>query len=160
MNITRPYFLIVPLMFISNISSANSFLNEVSAIQLPKNYEKADITSPSSNKPKKKIAQKKNVITTPSIKISQQKEIIRLKKQLEEASIQNAQLATKVGITQDMPVNEKLKKLTIELDKKDRILKALQLQVEDLTHKNAKLITESKPIAISPAVPQEQSKKG
>ncbi|HFT8658698.1 TPA: hypothetical protein ACGSTA_004858 [Enterobacter cloacae] len=159
MNITRSYFLIVPLMFISNICSASSFLYELSEIQLPKNYEKADITSPSSNKPKKKTAKKKEVKTPPSKYISEQKEIVRLKKQLEEASIKNAQLATRVRINQDMPVTEELKKLTIELDKKDRILKALQLQVEDLTHKNAKLITESKNIAISPAVPQEQSKK-
>lgn len=160
MNITRTYFLIVPLMFISNISLANSFLNEVSEIQLPKNYEKAYITTPSSNKPGKKMAKKKKVITTPSKCISEQKEIVRFKKKLEEVSIQNAQLASRVGITQDMSVNEELKKMTIELDKKDRILKALQLQVEDLTHKNAKLITASKHIDTSPTVSQEKSKKG
>ncbi|MCW4989841.1 hypothetical protein [Enterobacter mori] len=160
MNITRAYFLVVPLMLISNVASSNSFLNEVSEIQLPANYGGADIKIPSSNKQKKKIAKKKQVKNTSSKYISDQKEIVRLKKLLEEASIQNAQLASRAGIAQDMPVNEDLKKLTIELDKKDRILKALQLQVEDLTHKNAKLITESKRIAISPAVPQEQSKKG
>lgn len=156
---SRSYFLIIPFILLSNSVSASTFLTEVSEIKLPMHYEKKEVAKSPPKKKNSKIETKQNVKVVSHHHISKQNEINTLKKQLEEMSRQNALLTARVGISQDQSVNEELKKLTIELDKKDRVLKALQLQVEDLTHKNAKLSSESRRTDPSSAVSQEQSNK-
>ncbi|WP_343529574.1 hypothetical protein [Yokenella regensburgei] len=135
------FFLCISLLLSCGPGSASDFLNDLSRINLPENYEKKHQENKNSKEivkgmsEKTSVPQKKNTSTA--------KEIKKLRAKIDELSRKNSLLSTQLNNSLPSSVSnqdEIIKQLKLQLDKKEKIASSLQSQVEILTKKNALLM--------------------